>query len=115
MRNELGSIVLKTQVIVSNFVIGIGMIRAKSDVTVVVEDGEFVLDALPGGEIGGVLVAVLPDGAPAGEDGGRGGGFDFVGRGEAALENTGDHEGVGLLVESVELGGEVGERGDFRN
>lgn len=53
--------------------------------------GELVLDALPGGDVGGVLVAVLPDGAPTGEDGGGGGGSDLVGGGEAAPQEAADH------------------------
>ena len=39
----------------------------------VVVRSELVLDAFPGGEVGGVLVAVLPDGAPGGEHGAGGG------------------------------------------
>lgn len=69
---------------------------------------ELVLDALPGGEVGCVLVAVLPDGAPGAEDGAGGGAADLVRGGEAALEDAAGHEGVGVAVEGVELGGDVG-------
>lgn len=68
---------------------------------------ELVLDALPGGEVGGVLVAVLPDGAPGAEDGAGGGAADLVGGGESTLEDAARHEVVGLAVEGVELGGDV--------
>lgn len=73
-------------------------------------DIELVLDAFPGGEVGSVLVAVFPDGAPAGQYGCRSGGADLVGSGEAALEDAADHQGVRFHVEGVELGGYVGVR-----
>lgn len=97
MRNELLVIVLEAQ----------------EFVTVLVDvGGELVLDALPGGDVGGVLVAVLPDGAPGLEDGAGRGGADLDGGGEAGVEDAPDHEGMGIRVEGVELGGDVGLRGD---
>ena len=39
--------------------------------------GELVLDSLPSGQVSGVLVAVLPHGAPRFEDGARRGGSDL--------------------------------------
>lgn len=53
--------------------------------------GELVLDAFPGGEVGGLLVAVLPDGAPRLEDGAGGGGADLGRGGKAVLEEAADH------------------------
>lgn len=78
----------------------------------VVVRSELVLDAFPGGEVGGVLVAVLPDGAPGGEHGAGGGGADVGGGGEAAEEEGAEHEGVGGGGEGVELGRDVGVGGD---
>lgn len=78
----------------------------------VVVGGKLVLDAFPGGEVGGVLVAVLPDGAPGGEHGAGGGGADVGGGGEAAEEEGAEHEGVGGGGEGVELGRDVGVGGD---
>lgn len=75
-------------------------------------EGEFVLDAFPGGEVGGVGVAVFPDGAPRGEDGAGGGGDDVLRRGEAAEEEGAEHEGVGGWGKGVELGGDVWVWGD---
>lgn len=74
--------------------------------------GELVLDSLPRGEVGGVLVAVFPDGAPRLQDGAWSGGADLRRRGQAVLEEAADHEGVGFRVEGVELGGDVGLRAD---
>lgn len=102
VRNQLLGIVLKAQEEVVTVMVMVG------------GSGELVLDAFPGGEVGGVLVAILPDGAPAGEDGGRSGGADLVGSGEAALEDAADHQGMGLGVEGVELGGDVGFWVDVR-
>lgn len=73
---------------------------------------ELVLDALPRGEVGGVLVAVFPDGAPGLEHGARRGGTDLGWGGEPVLEEAADHQGVRLRVEGVELGGDVGLRAD---
>jgi len=78
----------------------------------VVVGGEFVLDAFPGGEVGGVFVAVLPDGTPGGEDGAGSGAADVGGGGEAVEEEGAEHEGVGGGGEGVELGGDVGVGGD---
>lgn len=97
MRNELLGIVLETEKLVT---VGVDV------------GGELVLDALPGREVGRVLVPVLPDGAPRLEDGARRGGADLGRRGEAALQEAADHQGVGLRVEGVELGGDVGLRTD---
>lgn len=73
---------------------------------------ELVLDALPRGEVGGVLVAVFPDSAPGLEHGPRRGGADLARGGEPVLQEAADHQGVGLRVEGVELGGDVGLRAD---
>ena len=89
------------------------VLEAEEGVTVGIEVRlELVLDALPGSEVCGFLVAVLPDGAPGLEDGAGGGVDDLGGGGEAAVEEGADHEGVGFGVEGVELGGDVGFRGD---
>lgn len=85
------------------------VLEAEEFVTVRVDvSGELVLDPLPSREVSGVLVAVLPDGAPGLEDGAGRGGADLRRRGEAALEEAADHEGVGLRVEGVELRRDVG-------
>lgn len=78
----------------------------------VVVGGEFVLDAFPGSEIGSVLVAVLPDGAPGGQNVARGGVADVGGGGKATEEERAEHEGVGGWGEGVELRGDVRVRGD---
>lgn len=99
MRNELLVVVLETQ----------------EFVTVLVDmGGELVLDALPCGDVSGVLVAVLPDDPPGLENGSGRGGPDLGRVGEAALEKALDHEGMGLRVEGVELGRDVGLRGDVK-
>lgn len=88
MRDELLSIVLEIE----------------KFVTVFVDRGrELVLDSLPSGEIRGVLVPVLPHGAPRLEDGARRGGAYLTRRREAVLENAADHERVRLGIEGVEL------------
>lgn len=94
MRHELPGVVFKAEELVSR-----GGVEAS---------GELVLDAFPRGDVGGVLVAVFPDGAPGLEDGARGGDADLGGGGEAAFAEAEDHEGVGIGVEGVELGGDVG-------
>ena len=76
--------------------------------------GELVLDALPRGEVGGVLVPVLPDGPPRGEHGERRGGADLVGGGGAAGEDAAQHEPVRGGAEGVELRGDVRGRVDDR-
>lgn len=97
MRNELLGIVLE----------------AEEFVTVLVDmGGELVLDALPRGEVSRVLVPVLPDGAPRLEHGSRRGGSDLSRVGEPALQEAPNHQGVGLRVESVELGRDMGLRTD---
>lgn len=68
---------------------------------------ELVLNTLPRGEIGSILIPVLPDGAPGSEDGTWGRRADLVGGGDAALEDAVDHERMGVTVEGVELGGDV--------
>lgn len=95
-----------------NKLLGIVLEAKKLVASVIHVGGELVLDPLPGGEVGGLLVAVLPDGAPGLEHGPRGGISDLERGGEAVLEDAADHEGVGLRVEGVELGGNVGLRGD---
>lgn len=74
--------------------------------------GELVLDALPRGEVGGVLVAVLPYRPPRGEHGGRGSGADLVDSGGAAREDAPQHEAVRRDGEGVELRGYVRGRVD---
>jgi hypothetical protein len=76
--------------------------------------GELVLDALPRREVGGVLVAVLPDRAPRGEHGRRGGGADLVGGGGAAGGDAAQHEVVRGDGEGVELRGDVRRGVDCR-
>lgn len=98
MRHELPRVVLEAEELVAR-----GRVEAR---------GELVLDPFPGGEVGGVLVAVFPDGAPGFEDGARGGDADLGGGGEAAFAEAEDHEGVGVGVEGVELGGDVWLRVD---
>lgn len=93
MRNELLGIVLETE----------------EFITILVDmGGELVLDALPSGEVSGVLVAVLPDGAPRLEHRSWRGGSDLGWGGEPALQEAANHQGMGLRVESVELGGDMG-------
>ncbi|KAG6665526.1 hypothetical protein CIPAW_02G167100 [Carya illinoinensis] len=75
--------------------------------------GELVLDALPGGKVRGVLVAVLPDGAPGLEDGPGCGSADLSRGGESLLQEAADHQGVGLRIEGVELGRDVGLGADM--
>lgn len=67
-------------------------------------DVELVLDALPRRPIGRVLVAILPNRAPAGEHGRRGRGSDLLRRRQSALNQALNHKSVRLLVEGVELG-----------
>lgn len=98
MRHELPRVVFKAEELVAG-----GGIEAR---------GELVLDPFPRRDVGGVLVAVLPDGAPRFEDGARGGDADLGGGGEAAFAEAEDHEGVGFGVECVELGGDVRLRVD---
>lgn len=90
------------------------VLEAKEFVTVVWIHvcGELILDALPRGEVGGVFVAVLPDGTPRLEDGAWGCEADLRRCGEALLEEAADHEGVRFRVEGVELGGDVRLRAD---
>lgn len=76
--------------------------------------GELVLDALPRGEVGGVLVPVLPDRPPGGEHGERRGAADLVGGGGAARADAAQHEPVGGGAEGVELRRDVRGRVDGR-
>lgn len=76
--------------------------------------GELVLDALPRGEVGSVLVPVLPDGPPGGEHGERRGAADLVGGGGAARADAAQHEPVGGGAEGVELRRDVRGRVDGR-
>eukprot|EP00256_Glycine_max_P032596 XP_006577394.1 glycine-rich protein DOT1-like [Glycine max] len=78
----------------------------------VVVRSELIQGAFPGGEVDGVLIAVLPGTAPGGEDGGGIFGADVLGGGEAAEEEGAEHKGVGGRGEGVELGGDVGVGGD---
>jgi hypothetical protein len=64
---------------------------------------ELVLDALPSGEVGRVLVPVLPHRPPRGEHGGGRRGADLVGGRGAAGEDASQHERVRLGGEGVEL------------
>lgn len=75
---------------------------------------ELVLDALPRGEVGGILVPVLPHRPPRGEHGGRRGGADLLGGGGAAREEAPQHERMGGSGEGVELRGDVRRRVDVR-
>jgi hypothetical protein len=76
--------------------------------------GELVLDALPRGEVGSVLVPILPDRPPGGEHGERRGAADLVGRCGAACSDAAYHEPVGGGAEGVELRRDVRDRVDRR-
>jgi len=90
---------------------GVGL---EVEVPAVGRRGELVLDALPRGEVGGVLVAVLPDRPPGGEHGERRGAADLVGGGGAAGADAAQHEPVGGGAEGVELRRDVWGRVDGR-
>lgn len=94
MRNELLGVILEAK----KFITGGGVHMG----------GKLVLDALPCGEVRGILVSVLPDGAPRLEDSAWGGDADLSRGRESVLADAAEHEGVRLGVEGIELGGDVG-------
>lgn len=100
MRNKLLGIILEVQELITGAGVDVG--------------GELLLDALPRGEVGRVLVPVLPHRAPGLEDGAGRGGPNLGGGRQALLEDALDHEGVGIRVEGVELGRDVGVGANVR-
>jgi hypothetical protein len=89
------------------------VLETQKFITVLVEvSAELVLDALPGRDVSRVLISVLPDGAPRLEYVTRRGVSDLGRAGEPGLHEAPDHQGMGLGVEGVELGRDVGLRAD---
>ena len=68
---------------------------------------ELVLNPLPRSEVRRVLIPVLPDRPPAGKHRNWRSGADLLGRSWAAFAEALQHQSMRLLVESVELGGNM--------
>lgn len=68
---------------------------------------ELVLNPLPRSEVRRVLIPVLPDRPPAGEHRSWRSGANLLGRSWAAFAETLQHQSMRLLVESVELRGDM--------